>query len=207
MKKTLILVCALFSLLNCNRLNGLEKPMNPTNLKKATFAGGCFWCMVGPFRVQEGVSKITSGYTGGKSANPTYEEVGMGGSGHIEAIEILFDPAKVSYQTLLDIFWRQIDPTDAGGQFFDRGSQYETVIFYHDEEQKKLAEASKEALGKSGRFKSPIVTRIIPATPFYEAEGYHQDYDQKNPMRYKMYRSGSGRDSYLEGVWKEKSKH
>jgi peptide methionine sulfoxide reductase msrA/msrB len=188
----------------CNQSPGMEQKSNNPNLQTATFAGGCFWCMVGPFRVQDGVEQILSGYTGGQNANPTYEEVSSGSTGHIEAIEIRFDPAKVSYQTLLDIFWRQIDPTDAGGQFYDRGSQYETAIFYHSDEQKRLAEASKEALAKSGRFNKPIITRILPASTFYKAEDYHQDYDQKNSLRYKMYRSGSGRDRFLDQTWKKK---
>jgi len=172
---------------------------------KATFAGGCFWCMEKPFETVDGVLSVTSGYTGGKTENPTYGNYGAGG--HIEAVEIAYDPQKVSYQQLLDIFWRQIDPTDAGGQFVDRGQAYTTAIFYHDDEQKKAAEISRENLEKANIFDKPIVTPIIPATVFYAAEDYHQDYYKKNPLRYKFYRYGSGRDQFLEKTWdKEKGK-
>lgn len=172
-----------------------------TPAKLATFAGGCFWCMVGPFEAESGVLAVVSGYTGGHQENPSYEEVCSGKTGHYEAIQITYDPAKVSYQTLLNIFWRQIDPTDAGGQFHDRGSSYQTAIFYHDEEQRQVAEASKQALAESGRFKKPIMTKILPAQAFYPAEEYHQQYYKKNPLRYKMYRKGSGREAYLIENW------
>ncbi|MBX7149532.1 peptide-methionine (S)-S-oxide reductase MsrA [bacterium] len=174
--------------------------------KKAVFAGGCFWCMVAPFEAKPGVTKVLSGYIGGKKPNPTYEEVSMGNSGHIEAVEITYDPAKVSYQELVDIFWKQIDPTDEFGQFADKGSQYITAIFYNDENEKKIAEASKEVLAKSGKFNKPIKTKIIAATPFYPAEDYHQDYHKKNPMRYQFYRSGSGREEFLHETWGDKAK-
>lgn len=172
-----------------------SKPLMSAPPQKATFAGGCFWCMEGPFEVLEGVTEVVAGYTGGGRANPTYQEVSSGTTGHAEAIQITYDPAKVSYEKLLEIFWLQIDPTDAGGQFVDRGSQYRTAIFYHDTEQKKLAEASKKAL--AARFNQPIVTGIIPTGKFYPAEDYHQDYHRKNPLRYKRYREQSGRDAFL----------
>ena len=177
------------------------------NLKIATFAGGCFWCSESDFEKVPGVVKVISGYTGGKKENPTYEEVTAGKTGHVEAIQVTYDPEKVSYETLLGVFWRHIDPTDGGGQFVDRGAQYVSAIFYHDEEQKKLAEKSREELGKSGKFAKPIVTRIVPFTKFFEAEDYHQDYYRKNPLRYSYYRHGSGRDQFIEKVWgKEKMK-
>ena len=173
------------------------------NYETATFAGGCFWCMEPPFEKLPGVKEVVSGYTGGKEANPTYKEVSAGGTGHLESVEVIFDPAKVTYDKLLEVFWRQIDPTDSGGQFVDRGSQYRSAIFYHSNEQKTLAEKSKEALAKSGWFKKPIVTEILPAGPFYKAEEYHQDFYKKNPIRYKFYRYHSGRDQFLAKVWGE----
>ena len=169
--------------------------------EKAIFAGGCFWCMEPPFEKLEGVSEVISGYTGGHKANPAYEEVSAGTTGHLEAVEVIYDPAKLSYQKLLEVFWRQIDPTDAGGQFVDRGSSYTSAIFYRNETQKMLAEESKTKLEQSGRFDRPIVTEIRPAGPFYRAEEYHQDYYEKNPIRYKFYRFRSGRDQYLAKVW------
>lgn len=170
--------------------------------EKATFAGGCFWCMEAPFEKLDGVKSVISGFTGGTKANPTYEESSSGTTGHTEAVEVTFDPEKVSYDKLLDTFWRSMDPTDAGGQFADRGGQYRPGIFFHSEAQKKAAEASKEALAKSKRFgDKPIVVEITKAGPFYPAEEYHQDYYKKNPLRYKFYRHGSGRDAFLEKVW------
>jgi methionine-S-sulfoxide reductase len=169
--------------------------------QKAIFGGGCFWCMVHPFDEFPGVIGVVSGYTGGHKENPTYEEVSSGKTGHVEAVEITFDPAKISYSQLLGIFWRQIDPTDKGGQFVDRGTQYKPVIFYLNEEQKKLAEQSKEALQKSGKFNKPIVTEILPAGKFYRAEEYHQDYYRKNPAGYNSYRTFSGRDQFLRKNW------
>jgi peptide methionine sulfoxide reductase msrA/msrB len=171
--------------------------------ESALFAGGCFWCMEPPFEKLDGVKEVISGYTGGQKENPTYEEVSSGKTGHLEAVEVSYDPAKVSYEKLLEVFWRQIDPRDAGGQFVDRGSQYRSAIFYLNEEQKALAQKSKEELGKSGRFDKPIVTEILPASKFYRAEEYHQDYYKKNPLRYKFYRFNSGRDQFLKRVWKE----
>ena len=181
---------------------------NALHLEKAIFAGGCFWCMVPPFEKLDGVSEVISGYTGGHKVNPTYEEVSSGTTGHMEAVEVTYDPARVSYEKLLDVFWRQINPTDAGGQFVDRGSSYKSAIFYNNQEQKKLAEKSKKELEQSGRFDKPIVTEIRPAGPFYRAEEYHQDYWKKNPIRYKFYRYNSGRDQYLGKIWgKEDAMH
>ncbi|MBC5636337.1 peptide-methionine (S)-S-oxide reductase MsrA [Ornithinibacillus sp. BX22] len=173
-----------------------------TTLKKATFAGGCFWCMVKPFDQWDGVHAVVSGYTGGHVENPTYEEVKTGTTGHYEAVEITFDPSIISYNEILEVYWRQIDPTDAGGQFQDRGEQYRTAIFYHDEEQKAQAEASKQALAESGRFQKPIVTEILPAVTFYPAEDYHQDFYKKSEKEYKEDRAKSGRDEFIEENWK-----
>jgi peptide methionine sulfoxide reductase msrA/msrB len=170
----------------------------------ATFAGGCFWCMESPFEKIDGVLGVTAGYTGGEGENPTYQEVSRGTTGHMEAVQVWYDPSKVTYAAILDTFWRQIDPTDAGGQFADRGSQYLTAILYHDEEQRQIAEESKRELELSGRFDKPIATRILPAGPFYPAEEYHQDYYLKNPVHYESYRRGSGREGYIEKVWGEK---
>ncbi|WP_138493082.1 peptide-methionine (S)-S-oxide reductase MsrA [Paenibacillus pinistramenti] len=167
----------------------------------ATFAGGCFWCMVTPFEELPGIKSIVSGYTGGHTENPTYEQVCAGGTGHYEAVQITFDPSIFPYRKLLELFWQQIDPTDAGGQFHDRGQSYQTAIFYHNEAQREAAEASKQELAGSGRFDKPIVTEILPAKPFYPAEDYHQDYHKKNPMHYKRYRKGSGREDYIETHW------
>jgi peptide methionine sulfoxide reductase msrA/msrB len=167
----------------------------------ATFAGGCFWCMESPFEKLEGVSAVVSGYTGGTKEHPTYREVSSGTTGHVEAVQVRYDPGKVSYQHLLDVFWRQVDPTDAGGQFVDRGGQYRSAIFYATDEQKRLAEKSKAKLAGSRRFARPIVTEILPAGRFWPAEDYHQDYYKKNPVRYKYYRWGSGRDEFLDRAW------
>jgi len=169
--------------------------------KIATFAGGCFWCVESAFDGVDGVIEAVSGYTGGEKADPTYSEVSSGRSGHIEAVQIGYDPEKISYEELLDIFWRQIDPTDPGGQFADRGTQYTTAVFHHDEAQRTAAVESKDALDRSGRFDKPIVTGIVPAGDFFPAESYHQDYARKNPTHYKQYRYGSGRTPFLERVW------
>jgi peptide methionine sulfoxide reductase msrA/msrB len=174
--------------------------------KTATFAGGCFWCVESDFEKVDGVIEAVSGYTGGDVPNPTYKQVSAGGTGHTEAIQVTYDPDKVTYKELLDILWRHMDPTDAGGQFVDRGSQYRPAIFYHDEEQKRIAEESKADLEKSGRFSKPIATEIVPLTEFYPAEDYHQDYYKKNPLRYKMYRYGSGRDQFLKSRWGDEVK-
>lgn len=174
-----------------------------TKYEEAIFAGGCFWCMEPPFEKLDGVKEVVSGYTGGHKENPTYKEVSAGGTGHAEAVKVIYDPSRVSYETLLEVFWRQIDPTDPAGQFVDRGSQYRSAIFYMNEEQKALAEKSKDELANSGKFDKPIVTEILPAGEFYRAEDYHQDYYKKNPIRYKIYRFGSGRDKFLEKAWGE----
>jgi len=171
----------------------------------ATFAGGCFWCMEPPFDKLEGVISTTSGYTGGHKKDPTYKEVSHGSTGHAEAVQIVYDPKKVSYTKLLDVFWHNVDPTNAHGQFCDNGDQYRSEIFYHNEEQRRLAVASEQDLEKHKRFEAPIVTRIAPATTFYPAEEYHQDYYQKNPIRYKYYRYSCGRDQRLEQLWGESS--
>lgn len=173
-----------------------------TELKKATFAGGCFWCMVKPFDQWDGVHAVISGYSGGHLENPTYEDVKKGTSGHYEAVEITFDPSIIAYKEIVNIFWQQIDPTDAGGQFQDRGDSYRAAIFYHDEEQKAIAEASKQALADSGRFSKPIVTEILPASKFYPAEEYHQDFYKKSEKEYLEDRAKSGRDEFIENVWK-----
>jgi methionine-S-sulfoxide reductase len=171
--------------------------MDNNKTEKALFAGGCFWCMQHPFDELKGVVSTAVGYTGGHKENPTYEEVCSGETGHTEAIEIQFDPAQITYSELLDVFWKNIDPTTSNRQFADVGSQYRTAIFYHDEEQKKIAESSKEELGKSGIHDKPIVTEIVPASVFYKAEEYHQKYYEKCPVRYERYKSGSGRERYL----------
>lgn len=176
----------------------------PTRLEHATFAGGCFWCMEADFEKTEGVVEVVSGYTGGEVENPTYEQVSSGTTGHLEAVQVSFDPDQISYQELLEVFWRHIDPTDAGGQFVDRGPQYRTAIFYHNEDQRRLAESSKLALEQSGRFDRPIVTEILPLRKFYPAEDYHQDYYRKHPIRYRFYRLGSGRDQFLQRIWQDK---
>jgi peptide methionine sulfoxide reductase msrA/msrB len=183
-----------------------SKTDSNVELETATFAGGCFWCMEHPFEELDGVVEVVSGYTGGHKENPTYEEVCMGGTGHLEAVQITFDSTKISYSELLDIFWKQIDPTDPTGQFGDKGSQYHTAIFYHNEKQKKLAEESKKDLDNSGRYDKPIVTEIREAIKFYKAEEYHQDYYKKCPIRYNLYKTNSGRNKYLKEIWKDKKK-
>jgi peptide methionine sulfoxide reductase msrA/msrB len=176
-------------------------PMEEKDLRVATFAGGCFWCTEADFEKLPGVVKVISGYTGGRKENPTYAEVSAGTTGHVEAVQVYYDPKQITFEELLDWFWKHIDPTDGGGQFVDRGSQYRSVIFYHDEEQKRLAEKAKETLGKSGKFNKPIATEIVKFTRFFPAEEYHQDYYRKNPIRYGYYRFGSGRDQFLEKTW------
>lgn len=170
----------------------------------ATFAGGCFWCIESNFQKYSGIKEAVSGYTGGHKDNPTYEEVCSGRSGHLEAVQVRFNPVIIPYEKLLDIFWRNVDPTDPGGQFVDRGSQYRTAIFFHDDRQKRLAEISKKKLSESGHFRKPIATEIIPFSKFYPAEPYHQGYCKKNPIRYKFYRRNSGRDQFLKSIWKNK---
>ncbi|WP_400242206.1 peptide-methionine (S)-S-oxide reductase MsrA [Niallia sp. JL1B1071] len=170
-------------------------------MEKATFAGGCFWCMVSPFEEQPGIGGIVSGYSGGHVENPTYEQVKTGTTGHFEVVEITYDPELFPYERLLELFWQQIDPTDPDGQFQDRGPQYRTAIFYHNEKQKELAEKSKQAMAESGKFKKPIVTLIEPAATFYPAEDYHQDYHKKNKTHYKEDREKSGRDEFIKEHW------
>lgn len=178
-----------------------SKAAAPASTAKATFAGGCFWCMEPPYDKLPGVVSTTSGYMGGNTRNPTYESVSTGRTGHTEVVQVEYDPAKVTYSTLLEVFWRNIDPTQRDGQFCDHGSQYRTGIFYHNDEQKKLAEASKAALQKNKPFKGDIVTEVTKAPEFYPAEAYHQDFYKKNPTRYKIYRSGCGRDARLQALW------
>ena len=211
MKKILIPLLAICILVGINNLAGAADnrttvaPQDP-NLKVATFAGGCFWCTEADFEKIDGVVDAVSGYTGGEKVNPTYQEVSSGRTKHYEAAQIYYDPQKISYPELLDAYWRHINPTDEGGQFVDRGRQYRTAIFYHDEVQKQQAEASKKALEDSGRFDRPIVTEIRPLKAFYPAEDYHQDFYKKSPERYHSYRKYSGRDQFIAKVWGEKMK-
>jgi peptide methionine sulfoxide reductase msrA/msrB len=185
--------------------DNMEKPMEKMaeQPRSAVFASGCFWCTESDFEKLDGVIAVVSGYTGGQVAEPSYKQVSAGGTGHVEAVKVTYDPDRISYEALLDHFWRHVDPTDAGGQFVDRGNQYRSVIFYANEAERKAAEASKNALAASGQFDRPIVTDILPLGTFFEAEDYHQDYYKKNPLRYKWYRSGSGRDRFLEKAWAE----
>lgn len=184
------------------RVQSETEQVSGEQLAKATFAGGCFWCMEPPFDKLDGVISTTSGYTGGQKENPTYKEVSAGGTGHAEAVEIVYDPKKISYAELLEVFWKNIDPTVKDRQFCDPGNQYRTAIFYHNEEQKRLVEESKQALIDSQRFEN-VFTEIVPAATFYVAEEYHQDYYQKNPLRYKFYRTSCGRDKRLKELWGE----
>ncbi len=170
---------------------------------EAVFAGGCFWCTESDFEKIDGVIEAVSGYTGGKKPNPTYKQVASGATRHAEAVKVVYDPDRISYAELLDIFWRSVDPTDDGGQFVDRGHQYRSAIFYASEEERRLAEDSRDRLAASGRFDRPIVTEIVPLGPFYVAEEYHQDYYKKNPIRYDWYRTGSGRDQFLANTWRD----
>jgi len=178
--------------------------MKPQQTRVAVFAGGCFWCTESDFEKVDGVIEAISGYTGGHVPNPTYKQVSAGGTGHVEAVKVIYDPEKIDYEGLLEVFWRSINPTDPGGQFVDRGSQYRSVIFYADSTQQRQANASKEKLSASAIFDQSIATDILPLVKFYEAEAYHQNYYKKNPIRYKWYRSGSGRDRFLEKVWADR---
>ena len=184
--------------MNCS---GQTEPVLAENLQEATFAGGCFWCVETAFEGLDGVISVVSGFTGGEQPDPSYRDVSSGLTTHIEAIRVTFDPARIDYGDLLQVFWRQIDPTDSGGQFVDRGHHYTSAIFYHDDEQRQLAEAARDELEASGRFDSPLVTRIESAGAFYPAEDYHQDYFLTQPDSYHNYRNGSGRDQYLDRVW------
>lgn len=198
-----LMMAALPSCGNISEASPVRNDNVAEGLQTATFAGGCFWCMQPPYDKLDGVVDVVAGYTGGELENPSYHDVLMGDTGHYEAIQVTYDPDRLSYEQLLDVFWRQIDPTDAGGQFADRGTQYRTAIFYHDERQKELAEKSKLALETSGRFDEPIATQILAFRAFYPAEEYHQDYYQKNPGSYDAYKRGSGRESYLKETWPE----
>jgi len=205
--KQISLIALAFLLFGFSQVNSMDKKMeepmnmNPENGRTAVFAGGCFWCTESDFEKADGVIEAISGYTGGHVENPTYKQVSGGGTGHVEAVKVVYDPAKITYEGLLNVFWRHVDPTDAGGQFVDRGHQYSSAIFYASEEERRLAEASKKKLAATGPFDKPIATAILPLGPFYEAETYHQDYYKNNPIRYKWYRSGSGRDQFLEKSW------
>lgn len=197
----------IYVMLPFQRAQGDKSMENPAKQKAtAVFAGGCFWCLESDLEKVDGVLEVISGYTGGHAENPSYEEVSSGRTGHVEAVQVIYDPGKVSYETLLEIFWRHIDPTDAEGQFVDRGSQYRTAIFYGNEAQKEAAEASRRKLQESGRFSKPIVTEILPLGKFYVAEEYHQDYYRKSPVRYHFYRASSGRDAFLKSVWQDATK-
>lgn len=199
-----VLIAVLFTTINGSSESVYQsKSSSIPGLRKATFAGGCFWCMEPPFEKLTGVSKVISGYTGGKKENPSYKEVATGSTDHAEAIEIHYDSSIISYNDLLEVLWRNIDPTDGGGQFVDRGKQYRPAIFYHDKDQKKLAKKSRNKLEKSKRFKNKIETKIIKAIKFYAAEEYHQDFYKKSTVRYKIYRVGSGRDQFLKKHWGE----
>jgi len=196
-----------FILLGMKYSDGIRAEKSPTvdagnsKLAGAAFAGGCFWCVEADFEKVNGVVEVVSGYTGGHVDNPTYKEVSSGKTGHVEAVKVIYDPEKVTYEQLLDYFWRHVNPTDLGGQFVDRGAQYRSVIFYNDENQRMAAEESKRRLESAGRFDKPIVTDIIAASKFYPAEEYHQGYSRKNPLRYRYYRYHSGRDQFLAEVW------
>ena len=184
-----------------------QQPTIPPGQAVAIFAGGCFWCMEPPFDKLPGVTATISGYTGGSKVNPSYQEVSSGATGHAEAVQVIYDPKKVTYEKLLETFWVNVDPTVKDRQFCDSGNQYRTSIFYHDEAQRKAAEASKAALEKSKPFKEAIVTPIVMASAFYPAEDYHQDYYKKNPVRYQIYRSGCGRDARLKQLWGDRASH
>ncbi len=202
----LIILLSILELYSCSKANLNDKnsrlmPQSNDKLETATFAGGCFWCMDAPFENIDGVKNVISGFAGGHEKNPSYEEVSTGTTGAVEAIQVVFDPSVISYSELLDVYWKQFDPTDAGGSFYDRGSQYESVVFYKNDEQKKLAEDSKERLDRSGIFKKPIVTKIEKFTAFYPAEDYHQHFYKKNPVRFNSYEKASGRENFIIGVW------
>jgi peptide-methionine (S)-S-oxide reductase len=202
MRVTILLLASILLIANIGFAN--DDAANQEQLQKATFAGGCFWCMQPFFDRTKGVKQTTVGYTGGQTLNPTYEQVSSGKTGHAESIEIIYDPKQVSYEQLLNIYWRNIDPTAKNQQFVDHGTQYRSAIFYHDEQQKRIAEDSKKQLEASGKFKKPIVTEIVPASVFYPAEGHHQKYYQKNSIDYEMYHEGSGRNQFFEKFWGKK---
>ncbi|MFD2230982.1 peptide-methionine (R)-S-oxide reductase MsrB [Alkalimarinus sediminis] len=208
-KRTILMLAGLMAIAACSAgtTNNEDKSsqrsghLNDSKSAVATFAGGCFWCVESDFEKVPGVNEVISGYVGGHVENPTYKQVSAGTTGHVEAVEVHYDPSQVSYNQLLDAFWKQIDPTDTGGQFVDRGFHYRPFIFYHNPEQKLMAEKSRDALAKSGRFNKPLATDIKAVSQFWPAEEYHQDYYKKNPIRYKYYRYNSGRDQFLEATW------
>jgi peptide-methionine (S)-S-oxide reductase len=200
MIKAILGLAAALALVLPLRARAAEAPIPQAT---AIFAGGCFWCVEEAFDAVDGVLATTSGYIGGLKPRPTYEQVSAGGTGHAEAVQVVYDPAKVSYEKLLDVFWRNIDPVQKDAQFCDHGDQYRSAVFYLNDEQKRLAEAAKAALEKSDRLKAPIATQIVPATPFYKAEDYHQDYHQRNPLRYKFYKYQCGRAQRLKELWGE----
>jgi peptide methionine sulfoxide reductase msrA/msrB len=212
--KTLLIAClaiaaVIFGLHQARSMEGkMEKVKSAQSEKtaEAVFAGGCFWCTEADFEKVEGVIDAVSGYTGGRVANPTYQQVSTGGTGHVEAVKVIYDPNKITYEQLLQVFWRHVNPTDGGGQFVDRGFQYHSAIFHANEQERQLAEASQKELEASGRFEKSIVTDILPLEPFYPAEDYHQDYYKKNPLHYRFYRNGSGRDQFLEKAWADEKK-
>jgi peptide-methionine (S)-S-oxide reductase len=215
MRKTILVAGALITLslvffsMRSNSTADTTKIPQPAQgrLEKATFAGGCFWCMEHPFDELPGVVSVTSGYTGGHKKNPTYEEVSAGGTGHAESVQILYDPSKISYEKLLSVYWHNIDPTVKDRQFCDSGHQYRSAIFYHTEEQRRMALKSREALQMNKPFLGEIVTEVTPATEFYPAEDYHQHYYKKNPIRYRFYRSSCGRDNRLKELWGNQAGH
>lgn len=204
MKSIRSVLVSIALLLTASGLLGASASAAPS-LARATFAGGCFWCMEPPFDRLPGVVSTTSGYSGGSKLNPTYEEVSAGITGHAEVVQVAYDPAKISYEQLLDVFWKNIDPTTPDRQFCDRGTQYRPAIFFHDESQKRAAEASKRRIEQSGQLSAPIATQIVPLTRFYPAEEYHQDFYKKSPVRYKTYRFGCGRDARLAELWGKSS--
>jgi len=210
MKHTFSIIAGFLLLGTILILNAEDEPMkqeSTQNLAVATFAGGCFWCTESDFEKIPGVVKVISGYTGGKLENPTYAQVSSGSTQHLESVEVYYDPTRISYETLLEDFWKMVDPTDAGGQFVDRGHQYPPAIFYYTEAQRIAAEDSLKAMNASGRYDKPIVTPIRAAGPFYPAEEYHQDYYKHNPLRYHFYRWNSGRDQYLKRIWGDQVLH
>jgi peptide methionine sulfoxide reductase msrA/msrB len=200
-----LLLVALFAQSGSTSTGSTEaEGATPKNRAMATLAGGCFWCVEADFEKVVGVTEATSGYAGGEEPNPTYQQVSSGRTGHLEAVQVVFDPSQISYAQILNVFWKHVDPTDAKGQFVDRGLQYRTAIFYHDETQRQIAEESRQALASSDIFDGPIVTEIRPLQEFYKAEEYHQDYYKNHSIRYRFYRYNSGRDQFLEKVWKDK---
>jgi methionine-S-sulfoxide reductase len=209
MRLTILMVLLVIFMLGC-KIPSQEQRENPNlgrelpteNYKIATFAGGCFWCIEAGFQEQDGVYEVISGYTGGDVDNPSYRQVTSGNTGHFEAVQVYYDPSKLTFSDLIDMFWIQIDPTDDGGQFADRGPQYRTAIFYNDEEEKKIAEQKVRELDESGKFDEPIVTEVLPAGEFFKAEEYHQDYYLKQSGHYDRYKVGSGRAGFIEKVWK-----